>query len=157
MSTIKSILKFLQWLIAPLKELNGRWSDIDDDGMTSRYGALFRDAKSCTLTKTAGRYTKIKIKGRWKCKYTGKILNYPDINVDHIVPKQYAKENKKGIWTEASFTEFANDMANLICVEDSINKSKQDKSIAEWMPEKSQEWYRKKWKEICEKWDIRHP
>ena len=153
----KWISNFLQSMFGANKELDGSWKDIDDDGMTSRYGALFRDAEDCVMTKKGGRYTKIKITGQWKCKYTGKQLRYEDIDVDHIVPKNYAKEHRNGRWTEASFTQFANDMDNLICVENSVNRSKGAKSIAEWKPEKNQKWYAEKWKEICEKWDIEHP
>ena len=157
MSIFQRFFQAIQWFFTPLKELKGDWADIDDDGMSSRYGALFRDAKDCTMTKTGGRYTRIKIKGVWKCKYTGKKLSYGDIDVDHIVPKQYAKENKNGIWTEESFRRFANDMTNLICVEDSTNRSKGAKSIAKWKPEKNQKWYEDQWKMICEKWDIKYP
>lgn len=146
-----------QRIFYPLKKLDGGWKDIDDDGMTSRYGALFRDADHCVMTKRAGRKNSIQITGSWKCRYTGKKLHYGNINVDHIVPKKYAKDNKKGIWTDNSFRMFANDMDNLICVESSTNKSKGSKSIAQWLPTKNKKWYQKKWKEICEKWDIEHP
>ena len=151
------LFDIFQRIFSPLKELDGSWKDIDDDGMTSRLGALFRDAEDCVMTKKGGRYTKVKISGSWKCKYTGKKLKYGDIDVDHIVPKSYAKENKNGMWTEETFTLFANDMNNLICVENSVNRSKGAKSIAEWKPEKNQKWYAEKWKEICDKWDIEHP
>ena len=151
------LFDILQRFFFPLKELDGRWSDIDDDGMNSRIGALFRDAEKCVMTKKGDRYTKIKISGSWQCKYTGKKLRYGDIDVDHIVPKRYAKENKNGLWTAETFTLFANDMNNLICVENTINRSKGAKSIVEWKPERNRKWYAQKWKEICDKWDIEHP
>lgn len=154
-SIFKRILHAIQWFFVPLKELKGDWSDVDDDGMSSRYGALFRDASECTMTKKSG--TSIKIKGRWKCKYTGKSLQYSDIQVDHIVPKKYAKENKNGIWTEKSFRLFANDMDNLISVDGSTNQSKGAKSIAEWQPDNNQKWYKEQWEKICDRWNIRYP
>ena len=129
--------------------------DYNNIGMDTRDAILFRDAKSCTLTKSKG---KITITGSWKCRYSGKVINNSrDLDIDHIVPLNYAKNNKIGIWTPSSFQEFENDTDNLIAVDKKLNRAKKDKSIVQWKPPKSQSWYRARWKEICKKWMLEQP
>ena len=124
-------------------------------GMDTREAILFRDATTCTLTK---RNREIKIEGIWTCRYSGQTIRHPkNIDVDHIVPVHYAKNNKIGIWTPATFQEFENDTDNLIAVDKSLNRSKRAKSIAKWTPPKGKSWYRKRWKEICKKWNLVYP
>ncbi|MAA80491.1 MAG: hypothetical protein CL916_14640 [Deltaproteobacteria bacterium] len=129
--------------------------DYNNIGMSTRDSILFRDAETCVLKKTKGGLT---ITGSWKCRYSGKIITNPkDIEIDHIVPINYAKNHKIGLWTPASFQEFENDTDNLIAVSKSLNRAKKDKSLVRWKPPKNHSWYKKKWTQICKKWTLENP
>jgi len=127
--------------------------DIDKDKLNARHEALFRDAIECTIRKS--RDKKISITGTWKCKYTNKVFTDPSLlDIDHIVARQYAKNNKVGLWSQQTFVEFENDLQNLITVDRSINRAKGSKSLSEWLPPQNQQWYKNRFQEICEKWGI---
>ena len=161
--TIRSIrdafvqfIKNFGWIVAKISGVQRKgFVDYNNIGMNTRTSILFREAESCVLTKSKG---KISITGSWKCRYSNKVIkDASDLDIDHIVPLQYAKNNKIGIWTATSFQEFENDTDNLVAVDKSLNRQKRDKSLVEWKPPKNQSWYHSKWKEICSKWTIEEP
>ena len=137
------------------KERKG-FIDIDKDGINTRHEILFRDASHCTMTKDKNK--KITIKGSWKCKYTNKTFtNSSKMDIDHIVPVNYARANKIGFWSQDTFTTFENDPFNLVAVDSSTNRSKGDKGLDTWQPPKNKGWYEKRFKQVCDKWGIKHP
>ena len=154
---MKALIKKISHLFSFFlpKERKG-FIDTDKDGVNTRYEILFRDSSYCTMTKNKSK--KISIKGSWKCKYTHVVITNPSkIDIDHIVPANYARENKIGLWSQETFTLFENDPFNLVAVQSSINRSKGDKGLSEWKPPKNKNWYEKRFKDVCDKWGISCP
>ena len=147
-STIQNVISIF------MRKEHKNWIDADKDGLTTRQEVLFRDSISSTIVKSEK--GTISIQGKWKCKYTNKLITQASqLDIDHIVPINYARNNKVGLWSQARFTEFANDLSNLVAVEGSINREKGDRSIAEWLPPKNKQWYKRRFREVCQKWNIR--
>jgi len=132
------------------------WIDDDGDCQDTRTEILIRDNKgdikfknnnACDVTE-----------GKWICPYTGRIYyEASDVDIDHIVSLAYAYQNGGSQWTKEKRRQFANDLSNLIAVEDNINQSKGDKRPEEWMPPNKNYWpeYIKRWREIKRKYGLK--
>lgn len=95
--------------------------------------------------------------GLWFLPYSGTYeINAPEIDIDHVVPLNYAWYNGAQGWTRERRTEFANDPLNLIVASKLENRSKGDSPPEEWMPADTSYWceYSTKWKEITQKYNI---
>ena len=67
--------------------------------------------------------------------YTGKKFNNPsDLDVDHLVPIEYANSHGAAKWNTEQKTAFANDMSQLVAVDASANRAKGSKGPSGWMP-----------------------
>lgn len=76
--------------------------------------------------------------GEWLDPYTGTLItDSGDLDVDHLVPVEYAHNHGGKYWTGTLKNAFYNDFENLIPVDSSANRSKGGKSPADWMPSNS--------------------
>ncbi|WP_105264544.1 HNH endonuclease family protein [Pseudoalteromonas sp. T1lg76] len=111
------------------------WLDEDNDCQDTRAEVLiaqsqaqvsFNDQKQCRVTS-----------GAWADPYSGKLFtNDDDLDIDHIVPLKFASEHGGAHWSRSEKARFANDLDNLLAVDDSLNRSKGAKGPTEWMPPK---------------------
>lgn len=114
------------------------WSDLDKDCQDTREEALIRDSLKITFTSKK----KCKIKsGEWKDPYTLQTFTkMSDIDIDHIIPLEHAHRHGAVFWTMEQKQVFANDMMNVLSVEDNANQSKGSRAPHEWMPENEDFW-----------------
>ena len=107
----------------------GRWKDFDNDCQDTRSEVLAEfnqiDGYSCTASL-----------GEWLDPYTNIIFtDAGDMDIDHIVPVSYAHNHGGYGWSDELKEQFYNDQENLLAVDASANRSKGNKSPAEWMPD----------------------
>ena len=109
----------------------GRWRDADGDCQDTRQEVLIRDATAVTLNASGCRVTS----GNWIGHFSGNAYTDPsDLDVDHVVPLKHAHDTGGSAWSTADKRTFANDMENLLAVDDGLNQSKGSKGITEWLP-----------------------
>lgn len=107
------------------------WRDPDGDGCDAREQAL-RDASLDPPIIGPGCEVKA---GRWSYVYVaGETTNPGALDVDHIIPLGLAQVSGADGWTTEQRTAFANDPLELVPVKASANRSKGDRSPAEWQP-----------------------
>ena len=93
------------------------WIDDDSDCQNTRAEILIRDSKTpvkfkrnkgCTVTW-----------GTWFDLYTGQtFFKASDVDIDHVVPLKHAHEHGGASWSRRQKRIFANDMENLLTVEE---------------------------------------
>lgn len=130
------------------------WGDSDNDCQDSRQEALiaqstapvrFQDNKSCRVAS-----------GRWLSPYTGEVIHDPKaIDIDHVVPLKWAWEHGAKAWTNEKRIRLANDPANLLSVEASLNRQKGAKGPEEWLPPANQCQYLSRFYRITLKYDLK--
>lgn len=113
------------------------WADLDSDCKNSRVEALieqsvgnirYKDENKCQV-----------VGGKWISPYSGEtIFNASDIDIDHVVPLKFAWLHGANAWERSTRIKFANDPANLLSVEASLNRQKGAKGLGEWLPPKNQ-------------------
>lgn len=107
------------------------WVDADGDGCSTRYEVLDVESEtSVTCSNLAG--------GRWFSYYDRVSWTDPSrIDIDHMVALAEAWDSGARNWTTAQREAYANDLGDyrsLVGVTDSVNQSKGDQDIAEWLP-----------------------
>lgn len=109
------------------------WKDVDRNGCDTRNDVLKRDLTD-TVFKPGTRQCKVK-SGHGRDPYTGALLEYPQdpVEIDHVFPLALAWDMGADSWTVERRTQFANDPANLVAASRAANRSKSDKSPAEWI------------------------
>jgi hypothetical protein len=112
------------------------WADLDKDCKDSRVETLASQSVGQVQYKT---YKSCEIKsGKWISTFTGNtIYNASDIDIDHVVPLKWAWLHGADSWSKSKRIKFANDPANLLSVEASLNRSKGGKGLDEWLPPKN--------------------
>jgi len=113
------------------------WVDADKNGCDTRAEVLIKEAvvkpkkgANCKLTG-----------GKWISSYDG--VAYTDsskLDIDHLVPLAEAWRSGAWAWTDKQREEYANYLENdraLNAVTASVNRSKGDKDIANWLPKKN--------------------
>ena len=108
------------------------WIDSDNDGKNERHELLEKTSVGPVTYNIRGDIVKT---GVWRDSYTGKTFySSKDLDIDHIVPLAYA--HIRGAWKFSSNEkrEFANDAANLIPVQNTINRQKSYKGLTEFLP-----------------------
>ncbi|MBV0934774.1 HNH endonuclease family protein [Marinobacterium weihaiense] len=120
------------------REQFGRgWADTDGDCQNSRHEALIAQSTGKVRFKT-GRECRV-IAGRWISPFTGAVIHDPSqIDIDHVVPLKWAWEHGAASWSRAQRERFANDPANLLSVEASLNRQKGAKGPDQWLPPANQ-------------------
>lgn len=109
------------------------WIDKDGDCQNTRHELLiaeslkpvvFKSAKNCTVTI-----------GLWYGSYSGDIYSRAsDLDIDHVVPLNWAYWHGGALWSKAKKQSFANDLENLMVVDDGLNKKKGAKGPDRWLP-----------------------
>ena len=131
------------------------WVDGDGDCQNTRAELListsikpvfFRNNKGCSV-----------LSGKWYGVYSGKYWSLAsDLDIDHIVPLYWAYNHGGSKWGQHKKSKFANDIENLLAVEDGLNQAKGAKGPNKWMPlnKRYQCEYVKKFDEIVNKYRL---
>lgn len=113
------------------------WADTDGDCQNSRHEALIAQSTGQVRFKT-GRECRV-VAGRWISPFTGAVIHDPSqIDIDHVVPLKWAWDHGANRWSRAQRERFANDPANLLSVEASLNRQKGAKGPDQWLPPANQ-------------------
>ncbi|MEZ9863892.1 HNH endonuclease family protein [Vibrio breoganii] len=113
------------------------WADINGDCQNARAEALISQSVAPVRFKTDKEC--LVVSGRWTSPFTGNtIYSASEIDIDHVVPLKWAWDHGADGWTEDKRKAIANDPANLIAVEASLNRQKGAKGIDEWLPPKNE-------------------
>ncbi|MCH1918018.1 HNH endonuclease family protein [Shewanella sp. A3A] len=111
------------------------WDDADHDGQDTRQEVLIAQNTGQITLSSSGRVKQ----GRWTSMYSGKTLFAASaLDIDHIVPLSWAWQHGADKWSQDRREQFANDQRNLVAVEASLNRSKGDKGLDEWLPPANQ-------------------
>jgi hypothetical protein len=109
------------------------WLDEDGDCRNTRQEILL--AQSTAPVRFATKRNCRVVAGRWISPYTGAVLHDPaHIDIDHVVPLQWAWTHGAERWTHDRWMGFVNDPANLLIVEARLNRQKGAKGLDEWLP-----------------------
>jgi hypothetical protein len=116
------------------RDLFPHWVDADGDGCDTRREVLISEAddpvtvgSGCSLSG-----------GRWYSYYDA--VSWTDmgrIDIDHMVPLAEAWDSGARDWSTSTRQAYANDIGDyrtLVGVTDSVNQTKSDQDIAEWLP-----------------------
>jgi hypothetical protein len=113
------------------------WLDTDKDCQNTRHEMLiqtstkpvsFKSDKECNV-----------LSGEWFDPYSGETyIVSNELDLDHIVPLKFAHGHGADKWSRERKALFANDLANLILVQASLNRQKGAKGIDEWLPPNNQ-------------------
>lgn len=109
------------------------WIDSDGDCQNTRTEVLIRQSMG-RVTFTNHKRCSVKA-GAWLDPYSG--LSYSratDLDIDHVVPLSWANGHGGSGWSKSRKRKFANDITNLMAVENGLNRAKGDKGPDEWMP-----------------------
>jgi len=130
------------------------WVDADKNGCDTRAEVLIAEAivkpKKAAKCKLTG--------GKWLSSYDGiKYTNASKLDIDHLVPLAEAWRSGAWAWTDQQRMEYANDLEDewaLNAVTASVNRSKGDKDISQWLPKKSVCTYLSGWVTIKAKFEL---
>lgn len=86
--------------------------------------------------------------------YTGQRITLHEINIDHVVPLRYSWNAGAWKWTPRQRAIFANDPENLLAVSAHENSSKQDDSLAQWLPSTGQCDYVRRFLTVAAKYQL---
>ena len=130
------------------------WIDADKNGCDTRAEVLIAEAivkpKKVAKCKLTG--------GKWLSSYDG--VKYSDaskLDIDHLVPLAEAWRSGAWAWTDQQRMEYANDLEDewaLNAVTASVNRSKGDKDISQWLPKKNVCTYLGGWVTIKAKFEL---
>jgi len=130
------------------------WVDANKNGCDTRAEVLITEAivkpKKSSKCKLIG--------GKWQSSYDG--ITYSDsskLDIDHLVPLAEAWRSGAWAWTDQQRLEFANDLEDewaLNAVTASVNRSKGDKDISQWLPKKNVCAYLGGWVNIKAKFEL---
>jgi hypothetical protein len=130
------------------------WIDADKNGCDTRAEVLIAEAKVKPKKSTNCKLTG----GKWISSYDGiSYTNSSRLDVDHLVPLAEAWRSGAWAWSEELRTEFANNLSNeqaLNAVTASVNRSKGDKDISEWLPKKNVCTYLAGWVTIKARYEL---
>ena len=108
------------------------WSDLNHDCMNTRHDVLQR--YSIARTKLSANGCSV-VSGVWEDPFSGlTFYKASDVDIDHIIPLKWASDHGGISWSAAEKERFANDMENLLAVQDNLNQEKGAKGPDEWMP-----------------------
>ena len=138
-----------------VRALFKHWIDADKNKCNTRYEVLIAEAIVKPVV-GAGCYLS---GGKWKSPYDGKVFTNPTgLDIDHMVPLAEAWRSGAWAWTSAQRMEYANDLDDprtLLAVTASLNRSKSDKDVAQWLPPKAQCTYISNWIAVKSRFDLK--
>lgn len=124
-------------VVSSLVQVGSGWSDADKDCQNSRMEALISQSVGPVKYKSK-KECKV-LSGRWNSPYSSKtIYKASDIDIDHVVPLKWAWDHGADKWPKKKRVKIANDPANLLSVEASLNRQKGAKGLDKWLPPKNQ-------------------
>lgn len=130
------------------------WIDANGNGCNTRAEVLIQEAIE-KPKKSAG--CKLS-QGKWMSYYDEKTyLNPSSLDIDHLVPLYEAWRSGAWNWTPEQRTAYANDLtekSTLVAVTASLNRSKGDKDIANWVPPKNKCKYLIDWLTVKAKYNL---
>ncbi|WP_276681541.1 HNH endonuclease family protein [Thalassolituus oleivorans] len=133
-------------------EFGHGWSDDDHDCQNTRHEVLASLSTVKTVMSEDGCRV---LHGRWISMFTGKvIMDASNIDIDHVVPLKWAWDNGARYWTEDRRRTFANDPANLIAVEASLNRQKGAQSPDSWLPPENKCQYVARFVKVSKKYSL---
>lgn len=113
------------------------WSDSDGNCRNTRHEVLAAQSTAPVRYKT-NRQCRV-IAGRWISPFTGAVIHDPSkMDIDHVVPLAWAWRHGADQWTADKRERFANDPANLVSVEASLNRQKGADGPDKWLPPANQ-------------------
>ena len=130
------------------------WIDANKNGCDTRAEVLIAEAivkpKKAAKCKLTG--------GKWLSSYDGaKYSDASKLDIDHLVPLAEAWRSGAWAWTDQQRMEYANDLEDewaLNAVTASVNRSKGDKDISQWLPKKNVCTYLSGWVTIKAKFEL---
>ncbi len=129
------------------------WYDADGDCRDTRDEVLAQESRV-----SVGSACDVTI-GRWYSYYDGRTwASDDDVDIDHLVALAEAWDSGARRWTAGTRNRYANDLGDrrpLIAVTDSVNQSKGDQDIAEWLPERNRCRYLRDWVAVKLRWQLR--
>ncbi|WP_207208670.1 HNH endonuclease family protein [Nocardioides oleivorans] len=136
------------------RDLFRHWVDADGDGCDTRAEVLVSEAEdaptvgsSCSLSG-----------GRWYSYYDGvSQTSASALDIDHMVPLAEAWDSGAGGWSASRREAYANDLGDsrtLVGVTASLNRSKGDQDVAEWLPPINGCRYVKEWVAVKIRWGL---
>jgi hypothetical protein len=130
------------------------WTDADGDGCNTRNEVLL--AEAVTKPKIGSRCALSG--GKWVSYYDRKTwTDRGRIDIDHMVPLAEAWDSGAWRWTAAQRKAYANDLGDirsLVGVTDSVNQSKSDRDVAEWLPTHDRCRYVREWTAVKLRWQL---
>lgn len=109
------------------------WSDLDSDCQDTRAETLIRDNEG-TIKFETDKGCQVD-SGKWTDPYSGKVyFDDDDLDIDHIVPLEWAHRHGAANWSVEKKEKLANDPSNVLAVYLGLNRSKGSKGPLEWLP-----------------------
>lgn len=113
------------------------WADTDGDCQNTRHEVLAAQSTAPVRYKT-NRQCRV-VAGRWISPFTGNVIHNPSkMDIDHVVPLAWSWRHGADNWTAEKREKFANDPANLVSVEASLNRQKGADGPDKWLPPTNQ-------------------
>lgn len=132
------------------------WADADGDCQNSRHEALIAQSTGPVRYK-GGRQCQVTA-GRWISPFTGAVIHDPSkMDIDHVVPLKWAWSHGASHWPRDKRERFANDPANLLSVEASLNRQKGAKGLDEWLPPANQCQYALRFMRVVKTYQLAMP
>lgn len=136
------------------RDLFRLWVDADGDGCDTRAEVLIAEAdvaptvgSSCSLSG-----------GRWYSYYEGASQTSSSaLDIDHVVALAEAWDSGARTWSASRREAYANDLGDsrtLVAVTASLNRSKGDQDVAEWLPPINRCRYVKDWVAVKIRWGL---
>lgn len=122
---------------------------------TIREDVLERDATSLTSSQPCEDR-----QGTWSDPYSGETLtSSSDIDIDHVVPLEWAHRHGASAWTKQQKQAYANDLVyigHLAATHRTLNRSKGSKGPSDWKPPSPRFWcaYAHRWAAIVVTWNL---
>lgn len=136
------------------RDLFNHWVDADGDGCDTREEVLLAEAEDAP---TVGSGCSLS-GGRWYSYYEGvSQASASALDIDHLVPLAEAWDSGARTWSSARREAYANDLGDtrtLVGVTASLNRSKGDQDVAEWLPPINQCRYVKEWVAAKIRWSL---
>ncbi|MCC2307776.1 HNH endonuclease family protein [Cellulomonas chengniuliangii] len=114
------------------------WTDVDRNGCDTRNDILRRDLVDLTFKEGTDGCTVLT--GSLTDPYGGEVIAFErgerssEVQIDHVVALSDAWQKGAQQWTDEVRTAFANDPANLLAVDGSLNQQKGAGDAATWLP-----------------------
>jgi hypothetical protein len=136
------------------KQFGSGWADLNKDCQNSRMETLISQSVGQIQYKSS-KQCKVK-SGKWISPFTGNVIySASEIDIDHVVPLSWSWKHGSNAWSKEKRVKFANDPANLLSVEASLNRQKGDKGLNKWLPPKNKCQYIARFIRVYKTYDLK--